>query len=381
VTDKQDLKAFFTFPWQHYKDHPHWVAELPSLHRDTLSKKKNPAWEYMTGEYFIALQDEKPVGTITAVVNHRHNEIHEEKVGFFGFFECIEDQAVAQALLDAAEAYLREQGVTAVRGPANFTVNEAYGLLVENFDEDPTILMPYNPPYYVNLIEGCGYQGVMDLWSWRTNFANAATYLYEEDGKTESRTTRIIRRNNERRNISVRTINMKDKSAEFQTLRELYDAAWEKNWGHVPMTDRELDNLVKDLGFLLMPEYTFFGMVEGKPAGFMLLIPDFNDVLKHVRPRPGIPEPWWLIKALWHWKIRSKVKSARMVLFGVVEEYRSLGVDAAMLMTLAEQMITEKRLESVEASWVLETNDQTNRLLDKFGAIVFRKHRIYEKSL
>jgi ribosomal protein S18 acetylase RimI-like enzyme len=174
---------------------------------------------------------------------------------------------------------------------------------------------------------------------------------------------------------------MKDKSNEFKTLRKLYDAAWEKNWGHVPMTDRELDALISDLGFLLLPEYTFFGMVDGKPVGFMLLIPNFHDVLMHVRPHPGLPEPWWLLKVLWHWKLRPKVKSIRMVLFGVMEEYRSLGVDAAMLMALAQQMIKEQRLEAVDASWVLETNEQTNRLLEKFGATVYRKHRIYEKSL
>jgi GNAT superfamily N-acetyltransferase len=376
VESQQDLKTFFAFPWHHYRDNPHWIPELPTMRWNSLDKTKHAAWEYMTGEYFIAWQGDQAVGTIAAFVNHRHNEFHNENIGFFGFFECIDDQDAAAALFQAAEDYLRTQGVSAIRGPANFTSNEAYGLLVDGFDLDPVILMPYNPQYYIRLIENTGYEKAMELLSWRNDFKDAAANM-----KKEERLMGVMRKNAERRQITTRILDNKNKKRDFQIIRSIYESAWEKNWGFVPMTDRELDNMVKDLGFLVMPEYTIFAYVGDQPAGFLLCAPNFNEAIKHVHPRPGLPEPWWLLKTLWHWKIRPKITSMRVLLLGVKEEFRGIGVDATMFLALAEQMVRETRFEWADESWVLETNEDLNRLLERFGARIHRRHRIYQKSL
>lgn len=381
VEDKADFNAFFEFPWKLYKGHPHWVPELPSLRHETLDRGKHAAWEYMTGDYFVAWRGQEPVGTIAAFVNHRHNQIHNENIGFFGFFECIDDQAAADALFKTAEDYLRGLGVTAMRGPANFTSNEMYGLLVKNFELDPMILMPYNPEYYIRLIENAGYSKAMELLSWRGGKQEAREILYEADGVTPSRVLRAIQRNNERREITVRTINMKNKWQEFELLRSIYHDGWEKNWGFLPMTERELNELVKSLGILLMPRYTFFGYVKGEPAGMLLLIPNFNEIIKHVNPRPGVPEPWWLLKTLYHWKIRPKARTLRAILMGVRQDYRNLGVDAAMMLSFVQTLWQDDQFDWAEAGWVLENNIDTNRLLAHFGAIDHRDHRLYQKSL
>ncbi|HLA44748.1 MAG TPA: hypothetical protein VJZ27_14990 [Aggregatilineales bacterium] len=381
VENKVDFKAFFEFPWKLYQGYEHWIPELPSMRHETLDRKKHAAWEYMEGDYFVAWRNSEPVGTIAAFVNHRHNETHAENTGFFGFFECINDQEVANALFSMAESYLREKGVEALRGPANFSSNELYGLLVDSFDKDPMMLMPYNPAYYVTLIENAGFEKAMDLLSWRANFSTAYENVYEKNGE-DKRIVRTVRKNMQRRAITVRTLDTRNKKREFAALRDLYHQAWEKNWGFIPMTERELDGLVKNLGMLVMPEYTYFGYVKDELAGFMLLIPNFNQIFKHVDARPGIPEAWWLLKTLWHWKIRPKVDSLRVVLFGVKEEFRGLGVDAALNLALAEQMAKDRRnLAWAEASWILETNDNMNRLVERFGAEMHRRHRIYQKLL
>jgi len=381
VENTTDFKLFFEFPWQHYKDHPHWIPELPAIRRAALDKKKHPAWQYMAGDYFLAWRDGQVVGQIAAFVNHRHNEFHDENVGFFGFFECIDDQATADALLNTAADYLRGMGVDAVRGPASFNSNEQWGLLVDSFDKDPMLLMPYNPAYYVRLIENAGFYKAMDLYSWRGDFPEARLNVYEKED-TEKRLVRAIRRGMERHGITVRNLDMRNKKRDFGIFRQLYDKAWEKNWGFIPMTDRELDNLINDLGFLVLPKYTWLAFVKGEPAGFLLLIPNFNEVMKHVKPHPGLPMIWWLLKSAWHWKLRPKITSLRVILLGVKEEFRGMGVDAAVLLALAEQMIAdEHRYEWAEASWILENNEATNGLLEHFGSRMHRRHRLYEKAL
>ena len=381
VASKADQRSFFEFPWKLYEDDPHWIPQLPSMRRDTLDKKKHPAWEYMTGEYFVAYHNGETVGTIAAFVNHRHNKFHDEHIGFFGFFECIDDQSVANALLNAASDYLNEMNVTAIRGPANFTSNEMYGLLVDSFDKDPMVLMPYNPEYYIRLLENHGYQKKMDLYSWEFEYEQMPQTMLESDGSTEKNVLRVVRRNMKRRNIWTRNFDMRDKSRDFKLLAKLYEIGWANNWGFVPLTDRELDDFIQNLGYLLLPKYTWFGYVGDEPAGFLLLIPNFNQVLKHVRPRPGIPNLWWLMQILWHWKVRPKIDSLRVVLLGVRADYRNLGVEAAMTLRLGEMMLSDNRNRWAEGGWVLETNDNMNRLLEHVGGRVHRTHRVYELPL
>jgi GNAT superfamily N-acetyltransferase len=381
VQTPAEHEAFVRFPWLLYRDHPHWVPDLPSLRRDTLNKQKHAAWEYLEGDYFLAWDGNLPVGQIAAFINHRHNDYHQENIGFFGFFECQNDQRIANALFAAAEDYLRAKGVSAIRGPANFSTNETCGFLLEGFDQDPMVLMPYTPEYYLRLAEGAGYEKAMDLYSWKGTHQTVHGDMYDEHG-AERKVVSVVKRNMERRHIHTRTIDMQHKQREFRILRSIYDKAWEKNWGFVPMTDRELDNLVRDLGFLLMPDYTFFAYVGDDPAGFMLLVPNFNEVLKQVMPHPGRPAAYWLPQVLWHWKARPKITSARGALMGVKEQYRAIGVDAALFLALGQQFLRDPQgLEWMEAGWTLEINEPVNRLLGNFGTHRHRSHRLYQKTL
>lgn len=378
VASKADFNTFFEFPWRLYKNDPQWVAELPSLRRTTLDKTKHAAWDYMQGDYFVAFKNGEPAGTLAAFVNHRHNEVHQENIGFFGFFESVNDQAVADALFEAGETLLRGMHVDAVRGPASFTANEIYGLLIHGFDGPPVLLMPYNPPYYATLIEHSGYQKVMDLNAW---IARKADYEANHEHIIPDRLLRVTRKNMERRGITLRTFDMKNKARDFALMRQLYNEAWENNWGFVPMTERELDNLVRDLGQLLDPDYVILAYVEGQPAGFLLAVPDFNQILKQVNPRPGVPEIWWLLKTLWHWKIRPKATALRVPLLGVKAEYRSLGVDSAMMLETVEKTLKSDRYNAIEGSWVLEINQPTNQVAHKLGMENYRQYRLYQKAL
>lgn len=381
VKDKADFRAFLEFPYQLYKDDPYYVPELPSLRRETFDRQKHPAWEYLTGELFAAYRGAECVGTISAHVNHRHNEFHGESMGFFGSFDCINDQSVANALFAAAEAYLRAQQVSAIQGPVTLTSNEMYGVLVDSFDQLPMVLMPYNYPYYRDLLENYGFRKVMRLDGWKMEMARARTVMYESDGITETKVLRVVRRNNERRNISTRSLDTRRKKAEFQTLKDIYNSAWEKNWGFVPLTERELDALEENLGLLLMPDYTFFASVKGQVAGFVLAIPNINEALHHVKPHPGLPEAWWLLKTLWHFKIRSKITSVRGILLGVKEEFRGIGVESALYLALAEALVKRQRYDWIEAGWVLETNLNSARILEHLEFENHRHHHIYQKDL
>ena len=214
------------------------------MRRQLLDKSRHPAWQYMDGEYFAAWRDGVMVGTVAAFVNHEHNRYHNENIGFFGMFECVDDHAVARALLDAACDWLSQRQVDAIRGPANFTTNEECGLLVDNFS--PAVVMkPYNPPYYQRLTERCGFAKIMDthcIYQDRQTIADSASM---------ARLERLVSRASQRSGIIVRKMNARDKKGEFQRFREIYNAAWEKNWGFIPMNDAELAALVADLGMLV----------------------------------------------------------------------------------------------------------------------------------
>lgn len=371
VSTTADFKAFFEFPWTLYRDDPNWTPPLLSMRRELLDKKKNPAWEYMEGEYFAAWRGERIVGTITAHINHRHNEFHNEKVGWFGFFEVYDDQEAASALLQTAGRYVQERGYEAIRGPQSFTTHEECGLLVEGFTP-PMLLMPYNPPHYQRLVEGAGFVKAMDLYSMYMD-----KRLMQQHNNLE-RIGKLVDRAVRRSNITIRPINTKRKKAEFRLFKELYNDAWEANWGFVPMTERELDALVESLGIFFDPKMAFFAEVNGDPAGFILSIPNFNEVLHRVYPRPGVPELWSLLKAGWYWKARRVIRSARTPLMGVRAQYRNRGIDLALLYELGKTLIPSQ-YEFLDSGWILETNDLVKISLS-LGNLIYKTHRLYEKS-
>lgn len=370
IRDKQEFKQFFEFPWVLYKDDAHWVPMLLSMRRDLLDKKKNPAWEYMEGQYFGAWRGDTLVGTITALVNHRHNELWDENIAWFGTFEAYDDQEVVNGLLKHAEEWATARGYNTLRGPQSFTTHQETGLLVDGF-EQPVIEMPYNPPYYQGLIETAGYEKRMDIVS---------MYFHRDMETKTGLGTRLKKLADfacKRYNVNIRKLDSKRKKEEFRLFRDLYNQAWDKNWGFVPMTDRELQDLVDNLGMLVEPEMAFFAEVDGQPAGFSLAVPDFNEMLKRAYPRPSVPEILTLLQVGWHWKIAKTTRGTRLPLMGVKEEYRNMGIHTALLSATYENM--PEQYTHIDCGWILETNPLHDMSL-KLGADPYKTHRYYEKS-
>ncbi len=379
VRSRGDYQAFLTFPWTLYRTSPYWVPPLMSMQKEKFDRRKNPTWQHLEGEYYLARRGTRVVGTIAAFVNHRHNDFHGERIAFFGAFEVVDDQAAADALLGAASDWAAARGYHALRGPATFSTNDECGVLVEGFDDLPALLMPYNRPYYQRLLERSpGFEKVMDLICYRFTLA-----AFTSSPKIQQ-ALRVTQRNNERRQITVRGLDPTRLDDEFKTLKAIYNAAWDKNWGFVPLSDPELDELVESLGRFLDPRLAFFGEVAGEPVAFLLGIPDLNHVLRSAYPRPGKPELLTLLQVLWHWRIRSKITRIRVPLMGVKQGYRNMGVEAAMFVELLHRLIRladEYGWQSADAGWVLETNDDMNRIVEALNGEPYKRFRFYQRAL
>src|SRR3989442_8623418 len=273
VSSGSDRRQFIKFPWQIYKGNPAWVPPLLMDRRKLMDKKKNPFYAHADAEFFLAYRNKEIVGRIGAIVNHNHNREHRENIGFFGFFESVNDQEAANKLFETAKNWLKERGVTAMRGPASPSVNDEYGLLVEGFDLPPAVLMPYNPPYYQALFERAGLTKVKVLYA----------YHVHKDKVYSDKLVRVSEMVKRREGLSFRILDMKNFKREVALIRELYNRAWQYNWGAVPMTDAEFDALAKDLKPVVVPELVIIAEYKGKPIGFSLSLPDLNIALKHNR--------------------------------------------------------------------------------------------------
>ncbi|MBI1256701.1 MAG: N-acetyltransferase [Chloroflexi bacterium] len=373
IDSQADFKSFFEFPWKLYQNDPYWTPPLLSMRHDQLDKKKNPAWEYMEGDYFGAFRDGQLVGTIAAYINHRHNEFNHEHIGWFGAFEVYDDVEAATALLNTAADWVKAKGYETMRGPQTFTTHEETGLLVDGFTR-PILLMPYNMPYYEKLVLGAGLHPVMDTYSFYLSRAEVnSSGLDERLGRI---TQSIMKRNK----VTIRQIDRKNLKKEFELFKELYNAAWEKNWSFVPMTEKELDALVKSLGQFFDPDLAFFGYVDGEPVGFIMAIPDFNQVLLKAYAKPGTPELITLLKAAYYWKINPIMDWARVPLMGVKEAYRSKGVDAVLYYYVLEAML-KGRYQHSDSGWILSINQSMVSIAKNFGSKIYKTYRYYEKAL
>lgn len=379
VQTKHDTETFVKFPWKLYRDDPYWVPPLLSTRRFRLDRAKNPTWQYLDGDFFVAWRGDEPVGTIAAFVNHRHNAYQREHIGFFGQFEVIDDATVAQTLLSTAADYVATRGYSALRGPANFTMNDECGVLLSGFNDPPVPLMPYNPPYYQHLIEATpGFAKVMDLTSYSIRLHAAETSRKLDQAR------RVTARNNRRRGITVRHIDRHHRRRDLAILAELYNTAWDNNWGFVPLSESELHELVKDLARYLEPRLSFIAEVHGRPAGLLLAFPDTNQPLLPVRPRPGKPEIVSMVQVFWHWKVRPKINRIRVPLMGVLEPYRGQGVESALFMRLYEQAVLltrDQRWEYADAGWVLDANAPMQRMVEAYAGVPYKRYRIYERTL
>lgn len=375
VETTEERRAFLAFPWRVYKNNPYWVPPIFSERMSFTDPKKNPFFEHAKVQFFTAKRGDEIVGTIAAFTNHQYNEFQGENIGFFGFFEVLEDKEAADALLETAENWAREQGHEALRGPAQFSTNDECGLLVDGFDDPPRILMTYNPPYYVDYIEARGYENAMDLWAYSVN-----TNIFEKGAKYPEKLKRVVKKVKERGEITLRKINMKHYDKEIERVKVIYNSSWAKNWGFVPMTDAEIEKLGEDLKPIIDPDLVLVAEVEGKAVGFSLTLPDLNKFLRMAYPKPNTPEWWTMAKFAWHWKIRNKVDWIRVFALGIIPEYRGRGIDALFYYETGMEAF-RKGIPYAEMSWILANNDMMNRGIRLMGGEVYKTYRFYEKKL
>jgi GNAT superfamily N-acetyltransferase len=365
VTDARGLEAFLRLPFRLYAEDGNWVPPLLSAERKTLDPERNPFWKHAEAAHFLAERDGRPVGRISAIANRLHNETHSDKVGFFGWFESENDPAVANALVDAAGAWLRERGFDRMRGPVNPSMNDPCGLLVDGFNWSPFVLMTYNPAWYARLLEGAGLAKAMDLLA----------HIIVHDGLARDRVDRLVERMKERKEVSLRPLRLSRLRDELAVVKEVYNSGWEKNWGFVPMTDEEIDFAAADMKALLLPELAWIAEVGGRPAGFAFALPDINHALKKCRGSL-FPFGWWHFLKF----NLKKIPTFRLVALGVKREYQHLGIG-----TLFYQRYMDAGLRlgyrAAELSWVLETNDLMNRPIKLIGGKPYKAYRIYEKAL
>ncbi len=364
VRTSSEEMAFIKLQWKMYRGNPHWVPPLLMDRKKLIDRKKNPFYKHAEMELYVAERGGELVGRIGAVINHNHNKEHNENVGFFGFFECIDDQTVANALFDAARQWLKERKVTHILGPASPSVNDEYGLLVDGFDKPPAILMAYNPAYYQRLVEGYGFSKAKDLWAY---------YLHSERVFT-GKFLRVAELLKKREGLTIRSLNMKDYDNEVTLIREMYNKGWEGNWGEVPMTEEEFRYVAKDLKAIVDPELVIIAEVKGKPVGFGLSLPDLNVVLKGNTKGYLIPA---LVRML---LFKKRIDAIRVVILGVLPEYRNSGIGAVLFYETGQRSVKQGYPHG-EASWILEDNVMMNRGAEMMSGDRYKTYRVYQMSL
>lgn len=365
VKSKSDLTSFIDFPHDLYAHDPNYVPELFIAQRDLLTT--HPFHKHSSLQCFLLFDGNKIIGRIAAIHNTAHNEFNATNDGFFGFFDCIDDQETANLLLDQAKSWLLEKGLSTIVGPVNFSTNESCGLLIEGFDSPPVVMMPYNAPYYARLLENWQLAKKVDLLAWKWNGEN-----YDDRSvKLMDRLEERLQRND----IVIRKINMKKFKEEAEALREVYNKAWDKNLGFVPLNDEEYDYQAKDLKMILDPDFCFIAEQHGKVIGFGAAIPDLNEIL--IKIKRGRLLPTGIFKLLLG---KKKIKGIRILLLGVVDGYRKMGIEACIYGSIIKSY-RKKGLEYAEAGWTLENNDLVNNAIIAIKGTPYKRYRIYEKSI
>jgi len=366
VTDKRELNAFIKLPWRVYRNEPRWVPPLLLDRKRFLDRERNPFFQHAEAEFFLAWRDGRPVGRISAQIDRNFNEYQQHEWGMFGFFECEPDPEAARALLSAAEAWLRARGRDRMVGPMSFTTNDECGVLIDGYDKPPSVLTEWHHPYYRGLIEGAGLTKAMDLYMWSLNVADR--------GSVHPAIWRVAADVERKYGITVRNMRKKDMEAEIGRFLEVYNAAWERNWGFVPLTEEEVRHYAKDLKPVLDENWAFIAEKDGEPVAAGLTLPDYNQVLRHLNGRL-LPFGW--AKALWY---RRKIDRVRVFALGAKPEWQHTGVGAKLyeMHWDAGERTGQGRGET---GWTLENNKRMNRAMERMGGKIIRTYRVYEKIL
>jgi hypothetical protein len=352
------------YPFKLYKDYENWVPPLISEQKKLFNRDKNPFWKHADYQAFLAYRDGEIVGRVAGLVDERHNEFHKDKIGFFGFFESIHDDEVTRQLLDAAKEWIKSKGKDTLRGPMSPSQNDIFGILIEGYDHPPKLMMPYNPPYYKELMENYGLKKAKDMLS------------FYKDSKVgiPPRIKRIADIARRRTKVNVRTLDTKNLNRDVEVIKDLYNKAWELNWGFVPMTSEEMDDAYAMLKQIYDPELILIAEVKGKPVGLGITVPDINEALIKIN---GKLFPFGLFKLLWY---KKRIKSCRSLIFGFLKEYRNTGIPLVVFEE-TEKNGLRNGYEWGEIGWNLEDNDAINQFDSQIGGRIYKRQRVYETPI
>jgi hypothetical protein len=364
VETGRDLREFIRFPWKVYKDDPRWVPPLIMEMKDRLNRRKHPFFEHAEADYFLACRGPEPVGRIVALVDRNHNESHGEKTAFFGLYESFDDVETARAPIDKAAAWAAERGMNRLRGPVNLSMNDECAFLLEGFDSPPVVMMPYNPPYYLSLMEQCGLAKAKDLYA----------FLKDRDRHLSAKVEGFLAGLRNSKQFTLRAATKAGLREDALNIAKIYNAGWRSNWGFVPWTDREMKHMVKNLATFADLDLVIFAEHKGQTVGFASALPDFNQVFIKMNGRLF---PFGLFKFL---AGKRKITGVRAIVFGVVPEFMHTGL-AYLLYDEFEKAIIGKGYQWCELSWQLEDNEAINRFAASIGANLYKKYRIYEKQI
>ena len=363
---RADLQRLAAVPRNIHRSDPLWVAPLFS-HFASVLGPTNPFWDHAELAVWVVSRDNRDIGRIAAIDDRTFNQLHGGGTAFFGFFECVDDPGVAAALFETALTWTHNRGLHRVLGPMDPSMNDECGLLVHGFDSPPTVMTPYAPPYYQKLVEASGFHKAKDLFAYTIDPADCP----------EARLTRL-RKIVDRRHpeIAIRPVTRRTLASDIPRIMKLYNAAWDQNWGAVPFTDREITFLVSQLKPLLVDGLVWVAEKTESVVGFLLLLPDANEVIQPLRGRwisPG------LLVALPYLIGLRNPRRARLMVLGTSKNLRGRGLEAAML---SEALRVVKRLgmTSCEASWLLEDNHPVLRMVETFGGKHTKTFRIYQRA-
>jgi GNAT superfamily N-acetyltransferase len=369
VRGRRALASFVGLPWAliDRKRYPAWVPPLRAMVRDGVDERGNPFYRRASRELFLAYRGGKAVGRIAAVSSPRHNECHQDRVGFFGFFECVEDGEVAGALVGRAADWLRGRGLDRIRGPVSPTMHDECGLLVDGFDQQVTFMTAWNPPFYARLLESAGLEKVKDLLAFWIPLAGGVPF--------PERFTRALERVRRRAGFTFRQLDRSRFAREVELAWDVYNGAWERNWGFVPMTREEFDHMAGMLRLLVVDRFACFAEVAGEAAGFALALPDYNRTIQRIPG--GRLLPFGLPLLL---RDRSRIRTGRALLLGVKERYRRRNIYFVLLHELLARAHAYGA-PGADASWILEDNEPMLAFFREAGIAPNRRWRIYEKAI
>lgn len=368
VRTVKERKQFIDLEWEINRTTPNWISPLRVARKEILDPKKNPFFEHAEMELFLAKKDGKVVGRVAAIKNDNHNKFHNDKWGFWGFFESINDQDVANALFGSAGDWLKSKGLDLMVGPMNPSTNDECGLLIKGFDTPPYIMMPHNPEYYPNLVEGYGQKKIKDLYAWHLMTDHALKNISEK-------MRRVSQKVRESQGIKFRAANMKDLQNEVERIKEIYNDAWSKNWGFIPFTDHEIDHMAKELKQIVDPELLLLAEKGDEPIAFSLTLPNINEILQKIPD--GKLLPTGIFKLLFGMK---KIKTVRVITLGVKRNYQHLGLGSMFYIETIERAKKNNYIGG-EMSWILEDNEPMNNAIRSLGSDLYKTYRIYSYPL